>query len=113
MFGFVKRKNQSPPEIAPAGRNKAEPFAKQVDPQKETRGPGPGVPGGAAPLGWETDSPAGVHVEPARYEVTAALRTDPGCLRETNEDSVRYTRPADPAALARKGVLAMVADGMG
>jgi serine/threonine protein phosphatase PrpC len=41
------------------------------------------------------------------------LRTDPGCLRETNEDCVRYTRPADAAALARKGVLALVADGMG
>ena len=87
MFGWGRRKSQSPPEIAPAGRNQAEPFGKQADPQKE--------------------------ISSVEYEVTAALRTDPGCLRETNEDSVRYTRPADPAVLARKGVLAVVADGMG
>jgi serine/threonine protein phosphatase PrpC len=113
MFGWGKKETQSPPEIAPAQRNQAEPFGNQDNPQEEMRGPQPGVPGGAAPLGWQTGSPAGVRVEAARYEVTAALRTDSGCLRESNEDSVRYTRPADAAALARKGVLAMVADGMG
>lgn len=87
MFGWGKKKSQSPPEIAPAGRNQAEPLVKQADPQKE--------------------------ISSVEYEVTAALRTDPGCLRESNEDSVRYTRPADPSVRARKGVLAVVADGMG
>jgi protein phosphatase len=34
-------------------------------------------------------------------------------VREVNEDSGRYTRPADPALLASKGILAVVCDGMG
>lgn len=87
MFGWGKKKQQGRHEIAAAGRNQAETSRKQADQQKE--------------------------VEPAKYEVVAVMQTDPGCIRETNEDSVKYFRPTDPAELARKGVLAMVADGMG
>jgi len=34
-------------------------------------------------------------------------------VREINEDSGRFSRPSDPATLASKGVLLIVADGMG
>jgi PPM family protein phosphatase len=51
--------------------------------------------------------------EPVEYEVVADMQTDPGCVRETNEDSVRFFRPTDTDELARKGVVAIVADGMG
>jgi serine/threonine protein phosphatase PrpC len=46
-------------------------------------------------------------------EVTASLQTDPGCVRDSNEDSVMFTRPQDTETLAAKGLLALVADGMG
>ncbi len=42
----------------------------------------------------------------------AASRTDPGCHRELNEDSLRVVQP-DAEKLAQKGLLAIVADGMG
>jgi serine/threonine protein phosphatase PrpC len=44
--------------------------------------------------------------------MTSSLLTDIGG-RATNEDSGRIVRPADPAVLAAKGVLVLVADGMG
>lgn len=40
-------------------------------------------------------------------------KTDPGCVREINEDSMRVVRPSDAAELANHGVLAVVCDGMG
>jgi serine/threonine protein phosphatase PrpC len=85
MFGWGKKKQHDRPEIAGTGRKRAEPGRKQADSEKE----------------------------PPKFEVVAVMQTDPGCIRETNEDSVRYFRPADPAELARKGVIAIVADGMG
>ena len=50
---------------------------------------------------------------PAAYEIDASVQTDKGCVREINEDSGRMVRPADPALLAAKGTLVVVADGMG
>ena len=50
---------------------------------------------------------------PAAYEIDASVQTDKGCVREINEDSGRMVRPADPALLASKGTLVVVADGMG
>ena len=47
------------------------------------------------------------------YDVVVSLQTDPGCLRETNEDQIFLHRPDDPALLKKKGVLVIVADGMG
>lgn len=45
--------------------------------------------------------------------VEAGVATDPGCVRTTNEDSLRVIRPADGADVAQHGVLAVVCDGMG
>jgi serine/threonine protein phosphatase PrpC len=50
---------------------------------------------------------------PTAFEVDASVQTDKGCVREINEDSGRLVRPADPALLATKGLLVVVADGMG
>ena len=45
--------------------------------------------------------------------VTASVQTDPGCVREANEDSGRHVLPNDPETQFRKGILTIVADGMG
>jgi serine/threonine protein phosphatase PrpC len=45
--------------------------------------------------------------------VVAAVQTDPGCVREANEDSGRHINPNDPDLKARRGTLTVVADGMG
>jgi len=50
---------------------------------------------------------------PASFEVIASVQTDKGCVREINEDSGRLLRPSDPAQLEKKGILLIVADGMG
>jgi protein phosphatase len=50
---------------------------------------------------------------PPAFEIDASVQTDKGCVREINEDSGRMVRPADPALLATKGTLVVVADGMG
>jgi PPM family protein phosphatase len=47
------------------------------------------------------------------YEVVASLLSDVGCQRQVNEDNCRYVRPSDPNQLASKGMLFVVADGMG
>ncbi|HEX7176752.1 MAG TPA: Stp1/IreP family PP2C-type Ser/Thr phosphatase [Pyrinomonadaceae bacterium] len=51
--------------------------------------------------------------ERAAYDIVASVRTDKGCVRETNEDSGQMFRPADAAVLRERGVLVVVADGMG
>lgn len=45
--------------------------------------------------------------------ITASVQTDPGCVREANEDSGRHISPSDPEILLRRGTLTIVADGMG
>lgn len=50
---------------------------------------------------------------PAIYETIASIQTDKGCVREANEDSGRLVNPNDPALLDSKGILMIVADGMG
>lgn len=45
--------------------------------------------------------------------IEAGLTTDAGCVRANNEDSIRVVRPTTPDDLARRGVLAIVCDGMG
>ncbi|MGH8602968.1 MAG: Stp1/IreP family PP2C-type Ser/Thr phosphatase [Gammaproteobacteria bacterium] len=47
------------------------------------------------------------------YEVEADLLSDAGCCRQANQDLISYLKPADHAVLKEKGVLAIVADGMG
>jgi PPM family protein phosphatase len=45
--------------------------------------------------------------------VFAAVQTDPGCVREANEDCGRHVHPTDDLAHKRLGTLTIVADGMG
>jgi protein phosphatase len=47
------------------------------------------------------------------FAVDAAARTNVGRVREGNEDSVLFVRPRQQALQANRGVLAVVADGMG
>ncbi|HSE97080.1 MAG TPA: Stp1/IreP family PP2C-type Ser/Thr phosphatase [Blastocatellia bacterium] len=55
----------------------------------------------------------GQQSESEQFEVVAGFKSDVGCVRESNEDSGRFTLPDDPAVLAEKGRLFVVADGMG
>ena len=50
---------------------------------------------------------------PMRPGMEVAGLSDLGCQRENNEDSYCYWEPASDAEFARKGRLAVVADGMG
>jgi protein phosphatase len=50
---------------------------------------------------------------PGTLVVSASLMTDCGCVRELNEDCCQVVQPSDPDILDRKGVLMVVADGMG
>jgi serine/threonine protein phosphatase PrpC len=45
--------------------------------------------------------------------ISATLQTDPGCIRDVNEDASRFILPNDPDVLSKKGALLIVADGMG
>src|SRR5262249_2948718 len=47
------------------------------------------------------------------FSVSASLITDSGCVRDLNEDCCVMVQPSDPALLEQKGVLIVVADGMG
>lgn len=74
---------------------------------------------GAPTLPPEPKGPAGeaavINLEEASavFEIVASVQTDVGCVRDTNEDGALFTRPQDPEVLRTKGVLALVADGMG
>jgi PPM family protein phosphatase len=48
-----------------------------------------------------------------RTGIEVSNQSDIGCLRKNNEDSFGYWEPDDDAQFARKGRLAVVADGMG
>lgn len=56
---------------------------------------------------------AGRTAAAVELRVEAGVATDPGCVRTTNEDSLRVIRPPDEADVAQHGVLAVVCDGMG
>ncbi len=47
------------------------------------------------------------------WHLEAALRTDVGCVRDTNEDHIRFVEPHADDPRARRGALLVVADGMG
>lgn len=47
------------------------------------------------------------------HEIVASLQTDVGCVRGSNQDCGRFIKPLDSTERKRKGVLALVADGMG
>ncbi len=46
-------------------------------------------------------------------EIDSCLLTDPGCQRESNEDWGEVFRPQTARVLEQRGILAVVADGMG
>ncbi|MBI4600719.1 MAG: serine/threonine-protein phosphatase [Planctomycetes bacterium] len=48
-----------------------------------------------------------------KLRVLVQGRSDPGIVREENEDALRIEEPSDPEALRTKGVLVVLADGMG
>ncbi len=52
-------------------------------------------------------------VSAAAFRLDVGMLTDEGCVRPQNEDCILFCRPADPDVLEAKGVLAVVADGMG
>jgi len=54
-----------------------------------------------------------MHPTSTAFDVEAAVLTDVGRHRETNQDAASFVRPHDPAVVAAKGVLLVVADGMG
>jgi PPM family protein phosphatase len=47
------------------------------------------------------------------WEIAAHVLSDVGCVRDLNEDRGRVVQPGDDEERARRGVLAIVADGMG
>lgn len=49
----------------------------------------------------------------ARHTLDVAVLTDRGLVRPQNEDTGRYVRPGDAATRQTRGVLVLVADGMG
>jgi protein phosphatase len=46
-------------------------------------------------------------------KIAASVKTDPGCVRETNEDNGRHVSPVTPEDGPNRGTLTIVADGMG
>lgn len=46
-------------------------------------------------------------------QIIGAMRTDPGLVRQLNEDTVAWVTPQDKAIADSRGSLALVADGMG
>lgn len=54
-----------------------------------------------------------IDIDDLQTSITASVQTDPGCVREANEDTGRHVNPNDPDLKARRGTLTVVADGMG
>lgn len=53
------------------------------------------------------------NVENGVRKIEVSLATDRGCQRDRNEDHILFFEPDDPSLLEKKGILAIVADGMG
>jgi serine/threonine protein phosphatase PrpC len=52
-------------------------------------------------------------VQDIPMELSVSIHTDPGCARDGNEDAGRSYKPSDPILLETRGMLMVVADGMG
>jgi len=68
---------------------------------------------GAYPKAKATEIQKDDEIQTAKYNVVASLLSDVGCYREVNEDRGSYIQPGDEARLETKGLLFIVADGMG
>ncbi len=66
--------------------------------------------GGSARRTWG-DEDAGSRA--MNYTIDAHVATDIGCMRETNQDAIALVRPANAGEAKRRGLLTIVADGMG
>lgn len=58
-----------------------------------------------------TNAHGAINPEPARIAVS--VLSDPGCVRDSNEDAIGSCAPVNPIERDRAGVLLVVADGMG
>src|SRR5690349_6779903 len=85
--------------------------SEPASPRPKTSGPEAETQTGR--LRWLGLKAGGAQDTSVRYEVIASLLTDVGCRREVNEDCGRYVYPRDERVLADKGLLVLVADGMG
>lgn len=84
-------------------------FLGRLFSRNPTVSPAEGAARPTAELGrWSTPS-----LQATELRIELGLSTDPGCVREINEDFARIIRPTTPAALHKRGVLAVVCDGMG
>ena len=61
----------------------------------------------------ELSQVAGRKGQGTELRVEGGLSTDPGCVRDINEDFVRIIRPTTIDELQKRGLLAVVCDGMG
>lgn len=77
-------------------------FARNATPQ----------PGAARPT-VELSRHGGAGGQGTEFRIEAGLATDPGCVREINEDFARIIRPTTNEELQKRGLLAVVCDGMG
>lgn len=70
---------------------------------------------GAPPGPRPTVELSAISADPSSPEmrVVSGVATDTGCVREINEDSIQVVRPESADELLRRGVLAVVCDGMG
>ena len=55
----------------------------------------------------------GAESEAYPYAITVSMLSDKGCLRPGNEDHASYAYPQPPCRRATRGLLALVADGLG
>lgn len=67
----------------------------------------------AASTAPKTQALAGKQPGTSDLDVVVGMKSDPGCVRESNEDNGRWMRPDDPDLIRRRGTLVVVADGMG
>ncbi|MGQ0648412.1 MAG: Stp1/IreP family PP2C-type Ser/Thr phosphatase [Gemmatimonadaceae bacterium] len=73
----------------------------------------PAVSGASVRPTIELIPPMGKNAVAPELRIVAGMATDPGCVREINEDAIQVVRPQPPDELARHGILAVVCDGMG
>jgi protein phosphatase len=61
----------------------------------------------------ELDSVQTARANAAEVRMRVGVASDPGKVRELNEDAIQVVRPAGATELAHQGILAVVCDGMG